>query len=592
MSMKNKIKNLGQYFTPPEVADFMCNLIEKPIDAKILEPSAGEGVFLNSLSKSGFENIEAYEIDDELKNQSSMDIKYKNFLSLKPKETYDVVIGNPPYVRWKNIPQYIKTELKSNEYWEGKINGLSDLLYSFIYLSVDMLKINGELIFITPIFWTQTQHAKALRKFLTENGELTYFLTFSETPIFKEVSSSILIFKFIKRKSKNPIKVLNLSRQGSLDESILTEIKEILNQLNKEEYISKIYIEAYKVPQFENGNPWKPISPRIKPFLDSIENSCVEAAPIVKVEVQSNHKILKYPLSQLFEESDLDEIGINKKNSKKVKFSNKSYYLLPESDQSTLFKQKLTHPKRYIRLGDIAEIGNGMVSGLDKAFKVTKNNFIEKEKEKFLKVIKAKSLKKYFATEATNYIFVNDIEDEEVLEKDYPNIFNQLMEFKLALEKRYNYGRHIPWWEWVFLRNKKLMEENPEKILVPCKERIDRKGFIRFSYSNGNYYTTQDVAVIVKKPEFREDIKYILALLNSEIIYKWIKYKGLSRGGVVEFSERPLSIIPIRLINWENDNEIGIHNKIVELVNKILENKDGNDSKEILESYIKNLYLG
>lgn len=63
---KNKY---GQYFTRAEIADFMVSLITKPVDATVLEPSCGEGVFLERLAARGFERVTGYEIDCELSKE-------------------------------------------------------------------------------------------------------------------------------------------------------------------------------------------------------------------------------------------------------------------------------------------------------------------------------------------------------------------------------------------------------------------------------------------------------------------------------------------------------------------------------------------
>ena len=89
------IKSLGQYFTPPFVAQFMVSLISKSKDAKILDPCAGTGVFPKALIEAGYKNIDAYEIDSTLPNYSQVRIVHGDFLSIKPEEKYDVVIGNP-----------------------------------------------------------------------------------------------------------------------------------------------------------------------------------------------------------------------------------------------------------------------------------------------------------------------------------------------------------------------------------------------------------------------------------------------------------------------------------------------------------------
>lgn len=95
MKEKNKY---GQYFTIAPVAEFMVKLISHNEDCKILEPSCGKGIFLSKLYEKGFKNIDAYEIDETLDNPFHC-VKYESFISA-PLNNYDVVIGNPPYIRW------------------------------------------------------------------------------------------------------------------------------------------------------------------------------------------------------------------------------------------------------------------------------------------------------------------------------------------------------------------------------------------------------------------------------------------------------------------------------------------------------------
>jgi adenine-specific DNA-methyltransferase len=594
-----KVKSLGQYFTPRIVARFMTNLIDKDVSAKALEPCAGKGVFLNALLEKRFKDITAYEIDRSLPNESPIEIKYRDFLSTRTDEKFDVIIGNPPYVRWKNIPLYLREKLRSGFYWQDKINGLSDLLYPFIYISVDKLKKGGELIFITPIFWTQTLHATKLRKHMYQQGELEMVITFNEMRVVKEVSTSFMIFKYLKKKTGTPIKIVRVWSKSQLTKQTLDKVSEILQRLKQgEEYIKEGEFEAYLQQQFKKGSPWKPVPSKVSAVLTSVEDACSKFSPLVDVEI--NGRTFHLTLSRLLEREDLVEFGISPKLCKQAKFAGKKYYILDwpgveltnfiegRSIPPVVFKKEV---ERYTRLGDVAEIGNGMVSGLDKAFKVTTpGNFFEKEKKKFIPVIKSSSLEQYFFKNVTPYIFVNDIENEKELKQNCPNVFKHLIKYKSKLENRYDYGRDIPWWHWVFPRNQELIESNYEKILTPCKERIDKKGYVRFAYANGPYYATQDVTVIVKKPYFKENVKYFLAILNSDVIFTWLRHKGLMRGGVLEFSEKPLSRIPVRLINWDDPEEVKIHEIIVQLIEKILHRRQINPYKEEIERQVQKLY--
>ena len=81
-----------------------------------------------------------------------------------------------------------------------------------------------------------------------------------------------------------------------------------------------------------------------------------------------------------------------------------------------------------------------------------------------------------------------------------------------------------------------------------------------------------------------------MAVLNSQITFFWIEHQGLSRGGVAEFSERPLSKIPIRMINWDDQAEVKSHRNIVKLVDQILQTDDSEKIQAKLEKEIEILY--
>ena len=98
----HKKNKYGQYFTPNEIAEFMVSLSNASASSKVLEPSCGEGVFIDILKKKGYNNICAYEIDKSLGKKFDF-IKYESFVSAVIKDKYDLIIGNPPYIRMKNF---------------------------------------------------------------------------------------------------------------------------------------------------------------------------------------------------------------------------------------------------------------------------------------------------------------------------------------------------------------------------------------------------------------------------------------------------------------------------------------------------------
>ncbi len=500
----NKKNKYGQYFTPTMVADFMISLADIFINAEILEPSCGEGVFLEILQKKGFKNLTAYEIDHNLATEYNC-VKYESFVSAKIKTKYDLIIGNPPYIRWKNLESDLKEELAKNHLWNQYFNSLCDYLYIFILKSIESLKEDGQLIFICPEYWMNTTHSERLRGYMVENGYFDKIYHFNETPIFNSASVSVVIFKYIKSKNtKNEtIEVTKYYKNKSLTVDILTAIR---NGCNENPDIHQFFVK-----QFELNKRWLLTSDLERKVIEKFEKSCLGST-----------------------------------------------------------------------IGDICDIGNGMVSGLDKAFQLKGEPILnELERKHTLEVIKAKNLYPFSYKEITKYIFANEINDENELKEKFPYFYQKLQPFRERLEKRYQYNRKIAYWKWVFLRNYKLFNSDQPRIFVPCKERISNKDYFRFAYVESGIFPTQDVAALFLKEDIKENIYYVLAFLNNHRVFNWLKNKGIVKGNIVEFSEKPISSIPFRRIDWEDRAEVKLHDEISTLVESYLQNQKDKSLEKI-----------
>ena len=91
--------------------------------------------------------------------------------------------------------------------------------------------------------------------------------------------------------------------------------------------------------------------------------------------------------------------------------------------------------------------------------KIDNENNADFNDDETINVAKANNLDQYSNKNITKYIFVNDVESADILKDNHNNVYNQLINFKDKLDKRYDYNRDMPWWHWVFLRNKHLMEK-------------------------------------------------------------------------------------------------------------------------------------
>src|SRR5213594_686132 len=116
-SQHEMAKSWGQFATPREVARFMVGLIGKWKGATVLDPCTGSGGFPQALLEAGFANVVGMEIDPNLASRSPVPTKVADFLASSDEEKFDVIIGNPPYVRWRNIPRAYSSTLRRSPKW-------------------------------------------------------------------------------------------------------------------------------------------------------------------------------------------------------------------------------------------------------------------------------------------------------------------------------------------------------------------------------------------------------------------------------------------------------------------------------------------
>ncbi len=107
---------------------------------------------------------------------------------------FDVVIGNPPYIRQEEFIE-LKPYLKSKF---EVFNSIADLLTYFVELGYSLLKDKGTFQFIISGKFTRATYGNLMRKFLSEKTSLTHYIDFGGKPIFDEATVDAAIVGFIK----------------------------------------------------------------------------------------------------------------------------------------------------------------------------------------------------------------------------------------------------------------------------------------------------------------------------------------------------------------------------------------------------------
>jgi len=147
---------------------------------------------------------------------------------------------------------------------------------------------------------------------------------------------------------------------------------------------------------------------------------------------------------------------------------------------------------------------------------------------------------------------------------DLPNIKSHLEKFKEILEqKRECREGKLPWYSLHWARDENLLSTT--KIVTP---RWGEKELKPFGLQTGRFYESSDINLIVPKQGVKEDLLYILGVLNSEPIKRWMVEKGRQRGLT---RQKVLEQIPIRRIDFNNPEDVQNHDAIVEKVKAIRE---------------------
>jgi len=184
-------RRLGQFRTPPSIADLMTEWVTQSSEDEVLDPGVGAGVLSayayrkkksigDDANISQVHGVDVSELSVLMANVSLRleesdkrpDIRLRDFLKLSTDELgkVDAVVSNPPYTRHHELDEEYKKEI--NEQAEKKtgtvISALSPLYLYFYVHANEFLRDGGRMSFITPSEFLETGYGGNLRRFLLD----------------------------------------------------------------------------------------------------------------------------------------------------------------------------------------------------------------------------------------------------------------------------------------------------------------------------------------------------------------------------------------------------------------------------------------
>lgn len=242
----------GGYYTPKPITDFVCKwAITEPTQC-ILEPSCGDGNFIESaierLLKLGVQKenlfglvkgIEFNDIEAEksklraakygLNSTTIINADFFDYISGKDEaKKFDVVVGNPPFIRYQNFPEEHRERAFEMMRTIGlNPNKLTNIWVPFLVISSNALTKYGRLGMVIPAELFQVKYAAETRVFLSNFFARITIVTFKKL-VFDDIQQEIVLLLCEKKVSDDKgIRVVELETLEELEELDFSKILKI-----------------------------------------------------------------------------------------------------------------------------------------------------------------------------------------------------------------------------------------------------------------------------------------------------------------------------------------------------------------------------
>ena len=293
---KSQRKKYGQFFTSKETAMFMADLFEVPINRdqlKILDAGAGSGILsvalierLQKIPQLQYVHLVCYEndpriikllkanlqwicrnstlrVDYEVREDNyilSQMPEYNGMLGAEPNPLkYDMVIGNPPYMK-------VAKDAPEAKAMPDICYGTPNLYFLFAAMGMFNLRSDGELVYIIPRSWTSGAYFKSFRQKFLADGALEHIHLFvSRDKVFENESvlQETMIIKVRKTKTI-PENIIITTTQSNKDFSNKTTFEAAYDTVvsGEDDYVYLVTDEQ-EVETLELLNKWTNTLPSI-----------------------------------------------------------------------------------------------------------------------------------------------------------------------------------------------------------------------------------------------------------------------------------------------------------------------------------------
>ncbi|MBF0556506.1 MAG: Eco57I restriction-modification methylase domain-containing protein, partial [Nitrospirae bacterium] len=426
-------------------------------------------------------------------------------------EQYDVIVGNPPYMKSEDMKRFTPLELLIYKKKYTTAYKQFDKYFVFIERGLELLKDSGWLGIIVPSKFTKVGAGVKLRELLQDKGYLHNIVSFGANQVFN---------------SKTTYTCLLILRKKTFHSFSYTEIQNLTKWKTNDK--DNIEYQTIKTDSL-NKEVWVLVPPKLKKAYDKINTNCVSLEDIVGRKCIFNGIQTSANFIYIFQPTREDE----------------TYYYFENKGEACKIEKEITKP--YFQRSTRDDNLN--------TYRLLKPN--------------ARVIYPYRSNnDCVELISLNEIS------KNYPEAYKYFLRYKRILDKSardikpnpqtedewHRYGRHQSLDKWGLV--KKIIVG---VLSVGDKYAIDFDGTLVSSGGTAGY------CVVALPPDSPYSIYYIQALLNSKYLEWTSALLGeVFRGGYIARGTKVLKRLPIRKIDFTNKNDKAIHDKIVKCQEKLI----------------------
>ncbi|MGL5125802.1 MAG: Eco57I restriction-modification methylase domain-containing protein, partial [Fusobacteriaceae bacterium] len=407
---------------------------------------------------------------------------------------FDIVIGNPPYLRVQGIKEFNPELAETYKQKYKSATGSYDLYVLFTERALQLVKNNGIVNFIMPHKWTNASFGKGLREIIGLGKYMSKFISFGSYQVFNASTYTSLIWL---EKTENQFMNYYEFNKDIKDNRML---ESSLNSLIDSNYVKMDNLEL-KPLEVKKGNK---IS-----YKDKLWNFMPK----------DNQKII-------------DRIS---KHTRKC-----------ESIFTSMFQGIATSKDSVYFLHSCKELDDNLIEGYSQELE----EIITIEKGIVKPLLKGDMVHRYDTLVTDKVVILpynieNDkatLYNEEYLKSNFIKGYSYLKKCEDVLRMRESgkLKNDDKWYRYIYPKN--LVSFKYEKLMAP-----DISLGCNFSHDNkGDFYSTTTIYGYIKRDEIEESYKFLMSILNSKVLWYYLVNTGaIMANGYFRFKTTYIKPFPI-----------------------------------------------